>query len=118
MVRNTYSYNIMVNVCCTFAAPPLKPIVSVSEIRFNSISLKWDAPWSTLPIQNYTLELQNFEGVRLSTTTIPRESLTYTVTGLVGATRYRFRLRANSNAGSGAWSDAISEETASNNSSE
>ena len=98
------------------AAPPLKPFVRVSEIRFNYIRLEWEAPWSAYPIKNYTLELQNSEGVQLSTKLVPKEDLTYRVTGLVGATRYRFRLRANSDAGYGTWSDAISEETSSSSS--
>lgn len=94
------------------AAPPLKPIVSVLDIQFNSITLKWDMPWSHYPIRNYTVELQNFAGVQISTKLVPKESLTYTVAGLVGETRYRFRVRANSDAGHGEWSDAISEDTA------
>ena len=106
----TYSY--ILSTIYVPAAPPLKPIVSVLDIQFNSITLKWDMPWSHYPIQNYTVELQNFAGVQISTQLVPKESLTYTVAGLVGETRYRFRVRANGDAGHGEWSDAISEDTA------
>lgn len=86
------------------AAPPMRPLVDVSESRFSSISLEWEKPWSHYPIRNFTLALLNAAGDQLRTTTVPNRkgSMTYRVSGLEGGTRYRFRLRANSNAGKGA----------------
>ena len=116
-VKDSIPYQIAINVSLPFtlADPPLRPLVDASVVKLSSISLKWEEPWSHLPIRNYTLELLNAQGQPLRTIIVPNRSLggptTYRVSGLAGATRYRFRLRANSDAGSGAWSDVITENT-------
>ena len=91
---------------------PLKPFVEVTLVDYDFIDLLWTEPWSAVTIKNYTIEILNSEGVALRTEHVKAPADSYRVLNLLGNTQYSFRIRANSDAGQGTWSDLVNEQTA------
>lgn len=94
--------------CINIARAPLKPNALVDGIERNAIRIRWTQPWSAVPIRNYTIEVLNDEDIRLrSAFALTSGAGTHTVNGLVEGVTFRFRVRANSDAGYGAFSDIV-----------
>ena len=90
----------------------MRPNARIDAIDSFAIRIGWSKPWSALEIKNYTIEVLTEDDVQLRTAVSKgSEAGEFTVNGLPVDVTYRFRVRANSDAGYGDYSDAVSATT-------
>ena len=81
------------------------------DVNRTLLSIEWFAPSSDRTIQHYQVDYRVDTSGSWSTWSPNPTSTSVTLTGLQRGTTYQMRVRAVSDAGSGEWSNTVSETT-------